>query len=527
MLESFDRKISATYTSLRLIRTITFNTLMLTWKKEYNLHLLAAIVLYMTVLIYQGYQYGQSDQTQILPAIYAEEHPEYYVNDHYVQTYQDSRINERSIFHFLFKHTGYDHPWLVFLWHAIAGILLILAWILIASIFIKNQLLQWLSIGMILVIGYHTSVGSNEIYYNQFVPSLPAKALASWALYCWLTNRFQWWVLLLIIATYLQPLVGLQLFLVTSIALLFDHYRKNLLPAFPWKYVVVYLITVIPWIILLAINNGGHQDPDSFMEIIKFRLSHHFFASSFGFAHLFLWIILAIVALVYYKDRMRWSMIIILIGCVVYVIGVEVLDSPVILYTQWWKTTIWLEAFAFIAAMAWVEKKFDKPALFNNYKWHLVFAFFALIALYRLTGVIGNKPLYMHPLSNSVSPEVDISLRAGAVTPLDAVFIVPPELSAFRWYSKRSLYVDYKAMIHNENFLNEWYKRLGKIYYINPKSNRYTFIRDANNILKNPTQEKMESWEKAGITHFISTSPDIGFLKPVTGNEFYFIYQLP
>src|SRR5688500_8634774 len=218
---------------------------MLTWKKEYNLHLLAAIVLYVTVLIYQGYQYGQSDQTQILPAIYAEEHPEYYLNDHYVQAYQESRINERTIFHFLFQNAGYDHPWLVFLWHAISGILLILAWIYIAGIFIKNHALQWLSIGLILVIGFHTSVGSNEIYYNLFIPSLPAKAFSSWALYYWLTNRFQWWALLLIFATYLQPLVGLQLFLVTSFALLFVHFQKKIQSEFPWKYILVYLITVV------------------------------------------------------------------------------------------------------------------------------------------------------------------------------------------------------------------------------------------------------------------------------------------
>ena len=39
------------------------------------LEVIAALLLYATVLIYQGYQYGDGDQSQILPCLYAQDHP--------------------------------------------------------------------------------------------------------------------------------------------------------------------------------------------------------------------------------------------------------------------------------------------------------------------------------------------------------------------------------------------------------------------------------------------------------------------
>jgi hypothetical protein len=75
---------------------------------------------------------------------------------------------------------------------------------------------------MILILGFHTSTGSNEIYYNSFIPSLPAKAIASWAIVYWLTARFTGWSILLMVVTLLQPLVGLQLFVLTSSAHILD-----------------------------------------------------------------------------------------------------------------------------------------------------------------------------------------------------------------------------------------------------------------------------------------------------------------
>jgi hypothetical protein len=97
-----------------------------------------AFVLYAIVLVYQGYQYGQGDQSQILPSLYAQDHPGAYAGDHYVQYYLHSGFNERTIFHFLFRFLGYNIPAIVWIWHMAFSVILILAWIKIASFFIKK-----------------------------------------------------------------------------------------------------------------------------------------------------------------------------------------------------------------------------------------------------------------------------------------------------------------------------------------------------------------------------------------------------
>ncbi|MEP7323991.1 MAG: DUF6798 domain-containing protein, partial [Saprospiraceae bacterium] len=371
--------------------------------------------------------------------------------------------------------------------------------------------------------------GSNELYYNLFIPSVPAKALASWAFYCWLKEKYLRWSLLLILSGYLQPLVGLQVFLLTGIVLILEKiFYKNTNPL-PWKYILFYVLTSIPWYYALAKNNGSHSDSVLFMNIMEFRLSHHFFASYFGWFNLLLGALFAIIGFLFYSGKMKWIFVTIVIGCVGYEIGVEVLRWPLVLYTQWWKTTIWMEAFAFVAIIAQIEKIELLNSLFRRMNLSLPLLLLAFVCLYRLSGLFGSKPDYMFPWSSAVSDDVDISEMAKQMTPADAVFIVPPELTAFRWYSKHSLYVDYKAMIHNETFLKDWYERIGSVYDYDLESKRsgLNFSKQTDAILSSPTSDRIAQWKNLGITHFISPKTNLSNLQAIAGNEKFSIYKIP
>ncbi|HEX5112221.1 MAG TPA: hypothetical protein VFV79_05205, partial [Saprospiraceae bacterium] len=359
--------------------------------------LAGAMLLYATVLIYQGYQYGQGDQSQILPPIYAQDHPGAYAGDHYVQYYLHSGFNERTIFHFLFRFLGYDIPVIVWFWHILLSIILIMAWIRIASFFMKSKGFQWLTIGLILTLGFHTSTGSNEMYYNSLIPSLAAKAVASWAIVFWLTARFRGWGLCLLLATLLQPLVGLQLFLLTVTAHFLDLLNHKKLKLFPWRESLMYMCIAVPLVYLLLRHNGSGNDPKSFYDIIHFRLAHHFFASSFGILNLIIGFTFAIITISTMKQRLRAMMIMIVLGCIVYEVGVEYFHKPVFLYTQWWKTTIWMEAFAFIAFGTFLEKTFVHQKLINRFSWALPVILLLLVGVYRFSGIRSSKPDYMLP----------------------------------------------------------------------------------------------------------------------------------
>ncbi len=499
---------------------------------------MASFIIYAIVILYQGYQYGQSDQSQILPVLYALDHPGTYTNDHYVNAYLASGTNERTIFHSILRYAGYDRPIIVFGWHLLSAIALILAWLSIAGTFIKNQVLQWMCVVMILTIGFHTSTGSNELYYNQFIPSLPAKALASWALYFWLKNKFIWWSVGLILSGYLQPLVGLQLFIITTIGLIsemllrrnekevIDQSARN---TFPLKFVMLYLIFTIPWLYFLVINNGGHINPSSFMKIMEFRLSHHFFASDFGKIDLLAGIIFFSICLLTFKERLRWMVITAAIGCIVYEIGVEILRSNMILYTQWWKTTIWIEAFAFIAILVFVEKKLVVGEKYWNANLLIPMVILVFVGIYRFSQIFGDLPPYMQPLSQRTSDEVNISEHAQRLTPANSVFIIPYDLSAFRWYSKRNTYVDYKAMIHNEAFLNDWYTRIVQVYNFDLEAKKSGISISTNGLFNTATMstEVVEKWKSLGVTHFIGQPDVIPGLQLLESNQTYGLFKLP
>jgi len=490
--------------------------------------LIGAILLYATVLVYQGYQYGQGDQTQILPCIYAQDHQGAYAGDQYVQYYLHSGFNERTIFHFLFRYLGYNVPAIVWIWHLVLTVALILAWVRITSFFVKSRGFQWLTIGMILILGFHTSTGSNEIYYNLLIPSLAAKALASWAIVLWLTARFNGWSLLLLAATLLQPLVGLQLFLLTSLAHILDLIVHKKLRLFPWRQALLYLVIALPMLFFLLQHNGSGHDPKAFFDIIQFRLPHHFFASSFGFFNLLLGGIFAILAVYYMKQRLRAMMILIVVGCLVYEIGVEYYHVPIFLYTQWWKTTIWMEAFAFVAIGSWLFKNITNQNLITRFPFIVPIALLLLVSMYRFSGIRKYHPDYMLPWVTTKSDEVDISEQASKLTPENAVFITPIEFTAFRWYSQRSLYVDYKAMVHQEAFLKEWYKRIQNIYQFGEEEEKGGFDLDNFSfyLLDDPSPMSFEYWKKLGITHIVSTNLAIKDLTLVAKNGKYAIYKL-
>lgn len=496
-------------------------------KKVFLPDIILAIILYCTVIIYQGYQYGQSDQSQILPVLYAQDHPGAYENDHYVQAYLNGGINERTIFHALFRHMGYGNAWMVFFWHAAFSVLLFLAWISIATLFIKNKALQWLAIALIFTIGFHTSTGSNELYYNQFIPSLVAKALASWGLYYWLKEKYNGWVLLLLLSTIMQPLVGLQLFILTCLSIFIERFLIHNLKPLPWKQILVYILLAAPWIYLLAVNNGGQEDTAAFIDIMEFRLSHHFFGTSFGLKHLFLGLIFFTIVILYYKKRLRWMFVITAIGCIVYEIGVEVFRSPLVIYTQWWKTTIWVEAFAFIAMVSLMEKRFNLHLPVQKYLYAIPLLFLLLTGIYRFSGIRGERVM-MDPLSKNYSDDADISRKANQLTPDNSVFIIPPELSAFRWYSKRSSFVDYKALFHQEDFLLEWYSRIKSIYEYDlaQKNSGISITERSKEIFGNPDPERIEKWKSLGITHYVGYTSGNASPKPIAQNETYSIYAI-
>ena len=497
--------------------------------REHAPVLITALLLYATALIYQGYTYGTGDQSQIMPVLRAQDQPGLYPHDHYVQAYLHAGVNERTIFHMLWRYLGYGSPWITFGLHAVAGIGLLLAWLRICDLFLQRSFYRALVAGTIVTLAVHVSLGGNELYYNSFIPSLAAKALASWGLYYWLRSRFMPWGVLLLLAGLLQPLVGLQLFLVTLIAELVSTYRRKAWVSFPWKPAAVYIAVTAPWVLLLALGNGAGGDDRAFMEIMAFRLSHHFFPGTWPLIAFMLTAMLAAWAISAFPDKLKYFLVAIVAGCVLYVFALDRFNPPIVLYTQWFKTTIWLEAFGLIAIARTAERITYYYKFFRHAGMLVPVLFVALAGLYRFNQPVERRPAYMLPWRTAEDAEIRISRRAAELTAADAVFVVPYSFTAFRWYAERSLYVDYKAMLHQQPFLNEWYARIQEIYQYGKTEQEagFGFANFADAVFDEPAYETLVLWHQLGITHFISRAPSIEGLAPLATEPPYSIYAIP
>jgi len=499
------------------------------WLKAHGMLLATAILLYGVALIYQGYTYGSGDQSQILPVLKARDHPGLYPHDQYVQAYLHAGINERTVFQFLWRWLGYANPWIVFLFHAAASLALIAALLQISGLFLQRVFWQTLFVGVVLTLAMHVSTGGNELYYGSFIPSLPAKALAAWAIYAWLRRRYLRWAVLLAIAGLLQPLVGFQVFLLTSAAECIRTIRKRSWREFPWQAILLYLIVTAPWLVLLVMSNGAEGHPAEFLEIMAFRLSHHFFPGTWPWTSFLVTGILAVWAISVWPDKLRDFLVLVVVGCVVYMLMLRVSPRPVILYTQWFKTTIWLEAFGILAMARTAERltlhwRWLRPA-----GWFVAVMLLLGVGLYRLSGWLGEPAEYVFPWSRKVSAEIRISRRAAELTDPDAVFVVPYRFTAFRWYGERSLYVDYKAMLHQYDFLAEWYRRIQAIYQYGRTEQEagFGFSNFADAVFDHPAYESLALWQRLGITHFISRAPKVDELEPIASEPPYYLYAIP
>jgi hypothetical protein len=83
-------------------------------------------------------------------------------------------------------------------------------------------------------------------------------------------------------------------------------------------------------------------------------------------------------------------------------------------------------------------------------------------------------------------------------------------------------------LFHQQDFLTEWYQRIQNIYAYSLKEKEGGF--DINifstSLLEEPSSISIDYWRSIGITHILSTSPNIKSLKLIGSNKTYSIYSL-
>ena len=437
------------------------------------------IFLMAIIYIWHGYQFGRNDQIEWLPYSIHLSNPHIYPADLYLNYISDQWPNERWPISFPVSWFVPYEAWACFIFHAIFFFILLSGLWKIAGFWLKKPFERSISILVLLVLMHRTDLGGNEIYYNYLVSSLPAKALGTWAIFFMYCRNYQKGVLLLVIATFFQALVGIQLvILLTVSSVIRDVYaRKTILPVS--VATGAYLLLCGWWIVGLIGTTNTKLDT-SFFELIQFRVPHHFIPSSFDSIDYGIYALLTglLLAWLYRQKSVFVSSftIMVILGCLVYTLGVEVLHSETILKSQWFKTTLWLEVWFCLGLTAILFKTLKKIVVLHK----MVVPISVLIIVAGILFSLFNRDIrYDFPGMKVDDEEIRIATEVRNLTEMDDVFIIPFDNSTFRYWSKRNVYVDFKSVLHSPDYLNAWYPRIREIYGLSITENFNTLQKSA------------------------------------------------
>ncbi|MBL7816411.1 MAG: hypothetical protein JNL70_15430 [Saprospiraceae bacterium] len=505
---------------------------------------LACLACTILLLFRHGYTFGSGDQSEMLPyAKYLFDNT-LYPSDFYIQSIASSVPNERYIFSWLLSYLGDYLEWGIFILHIIATMLLVLGLYRLAVKGLHHPNAQWLATLVPVMVFYGVNLGGNELYYNTFLPSYVAQVIGLWVFLYAMGGKILPMYVLLMLATYVHPLIGVQLWLLMTLSLivmiLLDNKKSLLIGLLIFN--LLYFFSA--GILIYKIKNGydsGNPDSAVFFDIIRFRAPHHYLPHTFPLSH---WLILAFPFYVGWRASdsivkfvFRW----IAIGLLVYIAGVYILKSPTPLSTQWFSTTVWVKTFSFLIFLSFVEifmakfkpkdyfllqKLTSNTFFFNGLLVATVLSIILMTPQYRL---LKEKP-YELPFFNNENAEVRISQLAKEKTSQNALFLIPADLSEFRFWSERSSFIDYKATNHRQAAFQEWYDRIQKVYKISlaDRLNGADLTALANQHFQNLKEtDFLEFANNQHITHVLTFKNVLLTFPKIAENDKYVIYEIP
>ena len=507
-------------------------------------HLLLLIASYLFLLALHGYSYGHGDTIEVYPYAKWMMDGTLYPSDFYIQNTIQLVPNERYLLAVFFSWTGKWMPWVALLFHFLTCTFLLEGLYRIGKKFIMSEGLLWLAILTPVSLLYGINLGGNEMYIPFFTSGTFSISVCVWAILFFLeqdhSNSNYWKTYgLLIIAGFIQPIVSIQLFVILSGVLVLEQMLDFSKDGFKlWTPIiccVAYLLTTGVWIYYLNSNfSSGSLSNAALFEFFEFRLPHHYKPSYYPIKHyLFLIPVILIGAFYYMKHNRRLFLffVLALLGMIVFTIGVEGIEHSSILAAQWFKTSLWLKAFALIGITSLVESnlsilrdnRINKAAVMG-----VMIAGIWAILVFINPGSIFSKRYLDFPFYEVSDAKTTISRIAKANTSNDAIFLVPMTNTHFKFHSERSTYVDFKAVIHRGSVIPTWYERVQELYGINidDRKKGVNLYQKGTEFYKNLSPEDLSQFSRKGVSHIL-TFKGINLPFEVVGeNEEYIIYQL-
>ena len=511
--------------------------------KALLLHLLALASIYAVMLLRWGYEFGRNDQMQTLAYAKMLANPDLYPLDAYLRGIHANLPNERYFFSWLLSPFAGNLPLVSILGHALFALIFLHFLWKISARFIDHEPMRWLVPLLLFVPLYGVNLGGNELYYNSFFVSNVVKTIGLAGLWFFITNRYFAAFGLFAIGTFFQPVVGIQLF-ATATSVLFAGLIFQWLDANwrTWIIVnIVWLMTAGVWVIFLRshFEGAGPLAEDHFFEILYvFRSPHHYLPSSWTQNS---WLIEGAIILygLYWFSRRDPAVFLWIAsgitGCLVYLLGMELLRIDAFGAVQWFKITIWLEALGVIAISGtiasplyrlWSNKTISNLSYIGLY----TVGSLATILFWAAPAQIPMEIPLDHKESSRRNDAVLMAEQIKALTPQDALLVHPINYTELKVYGDRSSWADYKILIHTREAMHTWHDKMGLLYGISwerksPPGERY---QQANQFYRELDIDAIVGLKAHGVTHFLTfadANPE--GLQELARTEDFALFRIP
>mgnify|MGYP007097580106 FL=1 len=442
-----------------------------------------------------GYDFGASDQDEMLPYLYRLLDPTLYSTDWFVRNMTD-HLNVRTYFIYALYLPALVLPvWLVAaLGYTACWIVIVQSVYQISLRILRDALGAVLATFFVIVFFHKVTLGANDLVYHLLVPELVAWAFVLPALVMYWNKKMQTAALLLGLGTCFHLITGLTTGLVLVLLVLWQVRESALSWQSGIQFIAIYGLAALPIVGPIAFQQLTTRPTTTLAALLEtgtpyeilvhFRLPlHHLsnYAPSRTFGWLFL-MILGIGAFYYLRKSgvlrhqtflIRFTLISsVLIG--LSFLGVETFHSLILAKFQFYKLAVWLKLFALALVAGAIGNilKTHLPQIHEAIA-HTVFQlpritaalFFVGISLLAMGIWSKNERLFEKagPIFYQASELAKMEQWISQNTQKNTLFAIPPSNTTFRSHAKRSIVVNWLSFPFRDSEMVFWRHQLQQV----------------------------------------------------------------
>ncbi|MFN8310227.1 MAG: DUF6798 domain-containing protein [Chitinophagales bacterium] len=494
-----------------------------------------ALTIWALLIFKIGYHFGTNDHVELLPYVLFLHDHTLFPHDLFIQSLHASLPNERTVFAHLLLPFVNHLPTAIFLLHLFTTVLLLLALHRIAKMFLRSMWLSWLAVLVSVYFLNDRALGGVDLYTNSLQAGDVSVMIIAWALYFWLRERWVLTGVLMIIATYIHVLEGMDVMLVISAVsvlrwLVLKEYDLNRILALIGTYVAL----AGPYLFMIYRAKTAHASSLSSQELFwilyVFRHPHHFIFATFPCFNKSFFLMYTAAAIWFFGTRSQPILLFVGIAAaalVLYVFAVDFMHLVFAANFQWYKTIQWVKFFGIVAIVGivaqWLPAELKRTATAPRFV-AIVSGGSSLLLIMQLW-FSGSMAEGFH---SGREAEIAISKLARQKSSVESVFLVPFQFTAMKYYGQRSCYVEFKAIAKNQRDIPEWYRRIQEVYGLDYREQAAGFQMEqqANQNLNHLNAVQLQRLKQEGVTHIICTNPALSMGEKLDSTSNYFLYRL-